>query len=60
MENSHDVFSYNFTVLIKFDFSQNWISTQNFVFGKDMLVEGITPDKRIDVTVRQKHITEHK
>lgn len=33
---------------------------QNFVFGKDMLVEGITPDKRIDVTVRQKHLVEKK
>jgi NADH-quinone oxidoreductase subunit I len=33
---------------------------QNFVFGKDMLVEGITPDKRIDVSVRQKHVTEKK
>ncbi len=31
---------------------------QNFIFGKDMLVEGITPDTRIDVTVRQKHIQE--
>jgi NADH-quinone oxidoreductase subunit I len=31
---------------------------QNFVFGKDLLVEGVEPDKRIDVTVRQKHITE--
>ncbi|MBC7776781.1 MAG: NADH-quinone oxidoreductase subunit I [Phycisphaerae bacterium] len=26
---------------------------QNFVFGKDMLVEGVEPDKRIDVTKRQ-------
>ncbi|MBP6825793.1 MAG: 4Fe-4S binding protein, partial [Saprospiraceae bacterium] len=33
---------------------------QNFIFGKDMLVEGIEPDKRIDVTVRQKHIQEKK
>jgi NADH-quinone oxidoreductase subunit I len=31
---------------------------QNFVFGKDLLVEGIEPSKRIDVTVRQKHHTE--
>lgn len=27
---------------------------QNFVFGKDMLVEGIAPEERIDVTKRQK------
>lgn len=33
---------------------------QNFVFGKDMLVEGIEPDKRVDVTVRQKHVQEKK
>ena len=33
---------------------------QNFVFGKDMLVEGVEPEKRIDVTVRQKHLTEAK
>lgn len=33
---------------------------QNFIFGKDMLVEGIDPVNRIDVTVRQKHIQEHK
>jgi NADH-quinone oxidoreductase subunit I len=31
---------------------------QNFVFGKDMLVEGVEPEKRIDVTFRQKHLTE--
>jgi NADH-quinone oxidoreductase subunit I len=31
---------------------------QNFVFGKDLLVEGIEASKRIDVTVRQKHHTE--
>jgi NADH-quinone oxidoreductase subunit I len=33
---------------------------QGFVFGKDMLVEGVEPAKRIDVSVRQKHIQEHK
>jgi NADH-quinone oxidoreductase subunit I len=33
---------------------------QNFIFGKDMLVEGVEPEKRIDVTVRQKHVTEKK
>lgn len=33
---------------------------QNFIFGKDMLVEGVEPEKRVDVTVRQKHITEKK
>ena len=33
---------------------------QNFIFGKDLLVEGVEPDKRIDVTVRQKHIQEKK
>jgi NADH-quinone oxidoreductase subunit I len=31
---------------------------QNFVFGKDLLVEGVEPEKRIDVTKRQKHLTE--
>ena len=31
---------------------------QNFVFGKDLLVEGTEPDKRIDVSKRQKHIQE--
>jgi NADH-quinone oxidoreductase subunit I len=31
---------------------------QNFVFGKDLLVEGLEPEKRIDVTKRQKHLTE--
>ncbi len=31
---------------------------QNFIFGKDLLVEGIEPEKRIDVTKRQKHLTE--
>ncbi len=31
---------------------------QNFVFGKDLLVEGTTPDKRVDVGKRQKHKTE--
>lgn len=31
---------------------------QNFVFGKDMLVEGIEPENRVDVTVREKYRTE--
>jgi len=31
---------------------------QEFIFGKDMLVEGVEPEKRIDVSVRQKHIQE--
>jgi NADH-quinone oxidoreductase subunit I len=31
---------------------------QNFVFGKDLLVEGTTPDTRIDVGKRQRHKTE--
>ncbi len=31
-----------------------------FIFGKDMLVEGTTPDTRIDVTKRQKHVQEPK
>jgi NADH-quinone oxidoreductase subunit I len=31
---------------------------QDFVFGKDMLVEGIVPEQRVDVTVRQKHLQE--
>ena len=31
---------------------------QGFIFGKDMLVEGVEPEKRIDVRVRQKHIQE--
>ncbi|MEI6411162.1 MAG: NADH-quinone oxidoreductase subunit I [Bacteroidota bacterium] len=33
---------------------------QGFIFGKDLLVEGVEPEKRIDVTVRQKHIQEKK
>ena len=33
---------------------------QEFIFGKDMLVEGIEPEKRIDVTKRQRHIQEKK
>jgi len=33
---------------------------QEFIFGKDMLVEGVEPEKRIDVTVRQRHIVEKK
>ncbi len=33
---------------------------QNFIFGKDLLVEGIEPEKRIDVSKRQKHFTEQK
>jgi NADH-quinone oxidoreductase subunit I len=32
----------------------------NFVFGKDLLVEGVAPEQRIDVSVRQKHLTEKK
>lgn len=31
---------------------------QNFVFGKDLLVEGLTPDTRVDVSKRQQHIQE--
>jgi NADH-quinone oxidoreductase subunit I len=31
---------------------------QNFIFGKDMLVEGVEPEKRIDVTIRQRHLIE--
>lgn len=31
---------------------------QEFIFGKDMLVEGVEPEKRIDVSKRQKHIQE--
>jgi NADH-quinone oxidoreductase subunit I len=33
---------------------------QNFIFGKDMLVEGVTPESRIDVSKRQTHIQEKK
>lgn len=33
---------------------------QNFIFGKDLLVEGIAPEDRIDVSKRQKHITENQ
>jgi NADH-quinone oxidoreductase subunit I len=33
---------------------------QGFIFGKDLLVEGVEPEKRIDVSVRQKHIQEKK
>ncbi|MFN7327190.1 MAG: NuoI/complex I 23 kDa subunit family protein [Chitinophagales bacterium] len=33
---------------------------QDFVFGKDMLVEGIVPEQRVDVTVRQKHLQEKR
>jgi NADH-quinone oxidoreductase subunit I len=31
---------------------------QNFIFGKDLLLEGVEPEKRIDVTKRQKHLVE--
>lgn len=31
---------------------------QTFVFGKDMLVEGVEPEKRVDVKKRQKHLVE--
>ena len=31
---------------------------QGFIFGKDMLVEGVEPEKRVDVTKRQKHVQE--
>lgn len=31
---------------------------QSFIYGKDLLVEGIAPDQRIDVSKRQKHLTE--
>ena len=31
---------------------------QSFIYGKDLLVEGIEPDQRIDVSKRQKHLTE--
>lgn len=31
---------------------------QNFIFGKDLLVEGTEPEKRIDVSKRQKHLVE--
>ncbi|MEZ4894549.1 MAG: NADH-quinone oxidoreductase subunit I [Saprospiraceae bacterium] len=31
---------------------------QNFIFGKELLVEGVEPEKRIDVSKRQKHVTE--
>lgn len=33
---------------------------QNFIFGKNLLVEGTAPDKRIDITKRQKHLVEKK
>jgi len=33
---------------------------QDFIFGKNMLVEGIEPDQRIDVEKRKKHIQEKK
>lgn len=33
---------------------------QNFIFGKELLVEGVEPEKRIDVSVRQKHVQEKK
>jgi NADH-quinone oxidoreductase subunit I len=39
--------------IVPSDYARN-----GFVFGKDMLVEGTTPDKRIDVTKRQKHLVE--
>lgn len=31
---------------------------QGFIYGKDLLVEGVTPDKRVDVSKRQKHLQE--
>ena len=31
---------------------------QNFIFGKNLLVEGVEPKKRIDVSKRQKHLVE--
>ena len=33
---------------------------QNFIFGKDLLVEGVEPAGRIDISKRQKHIQEAK
>jgi NADH-quinone oxidoreductase subunit I len=33
---------------------------QHFIFGKDMLVEGVEPEKRIDISQRQKHVQEPK
>jgi NADH-quinone oxidoreductase subunit I len=39
--------------MVPSDYARN-----GFVFGKDLLVEGTTPDKRVDVTKRQKHLTE--
>ena len=31
---------------------------QGFIYGKDLLVEGVEPDKRVDVSKRQKHLQE--
>ena len=31
---------------------------KSFVFGKELLVEGVEPEKRIDITKRQKHVQE--
>jgi NADH-quinone oxidoreductase subunit I len=39
--------------IVPSDYARN-----GFVFGKDMLVEGIASDQRVDVKVRQKHLTE--
>jgi NADH-quinone oxidoreductase subunit I len=41
--------------MVPADYARN-----GFIFGKDMLVEGVTPDKRVDVTKRQKHVQEPK
>ncbi|MBU6341031.1 MAG: NADH-quinone oxidoreductase subunit I [Bacteroidetes bacterium] len=41
--------------IVPADYARN-----GFIFGKDMLVEGTTPDKRVDVSVRQKHVQEKK
>ncbi len=32
---------------------------QEFIFGKNMLVEGVAPEERIDVSKRQKHLVEN-
>lgn len=31
---------------------------RGFIFGKDLLVEGVAPDQRVDITKRQKHVQE--
>jgi NADH-quinone oxidoreductase subunit I len=33
---------------------------QHFIYGKEILVEGVAPEERVDVSKRQKHLEEPK